>query len=97
MPEAARLASAEPIGETQPVGKSFRMFGKLSGSSIWSAWIKLSDGSESWYGGLPSAFNFCFCSSTGLVLYSQWFSYLLTSLRKIVHAVAKLNSVLNNT
>ena len=61
MPEAARSASVEPIGETQPVVKSFRMFGKLSGSAIWSTLIKLSDGSENWYEGLPSTLSFCFC------------------------------------
>ena len=78
MSETARLASVEPIGETQPVVKSVRMFGKLSGSSIWSALIKLSDGSESWYGGLPSAFNFGFCSSSGL--FSSIFTVVQLSL-----------------
>ena len=72
------------------------MFKKLSESSISSALIKLSDGSESWYAGLPSAFNFCFCSSAGLIVYSQCFCHLLNSLWKIVNGVAKLNSVLNN-
>ena len=97
MLEAARSASVEPIGETQPIVKSFQMFEKLSEPAIWSALIKLSDGSESWYAGLPSTLNFCFCSSTGLILYSQCFCHLLNSLRKIVNGVAKLNSVLNNS
>ena len=97
MPKAARSASVEPIGETQHIVKSVRIFEKLSGCAIWSALIKLSDSSESWYAGLPSTLNFCFCSSTGLVLHSQCFSYFLTSLRKIVNGVAKLNSVLNNS
>ena len=58
MPETARSASVERIGETQPIVKSFQMFGKLSGSVIWSALIKLSDGSESWHASLPSILNF---------------------------------------
>ena len=96
MLEAARSTSVELIRETQPIAKSVWMFGKLSGSAIWSALIKLSDGSGSWYAGLPSTVNFCFCSSTGLILYSLCFSYLLTSLLQIVNGFAKLNSVLNN-
>ena len=32
-PDAARSASVEPIGETQPIVKSSRIFGKLSRSS----------------------------------------------------------------
>ena len=45
MPEAAGWGSFEPTGETQPIVKSVRMFGKLSGSALWSTIIKLSDGS----------------------------------------------------
>ena len=95
MPEAPRSASVEPIAETQPIVKSFQMFEKLSESFIWTTLIKLFDGSESCYAGSPSTLNFCFCLSTDLILYSQCFSHLLTSLRKIVNGVAKLNSVLN--
>ena len=58
MPEGSRSASAEPIGETQPIVKSVRMFGNLSGSAIWSALIKLSGGSGNWYAGLSSTLDF---------------------------------------
>ena len=73
------------------------MFEKLSGCPIWSAITKLPYGSGGWYAGLPSNLNFWFCSSNGLILYSQSFSHLLTSLWKIMNGVAKIKSVLGNS
>ena len=78
--KAARLASVVSIGETHVyarIVKSFQMFGKISGSTIWSVLIKPSDGSGSWY--------------TGLILYSQCFSHLLISRQKIENGVAKVS------
>ena len=43
-----------------------------------------------------SVYIFCLFSSTGLILYSQCFHHLLTSLQKTVNGVAKVNTVLNN-